>query len=273
LAPRPRPALTRRSGVAWIKILAPVMLGRSLAIPDSLLGAAIMRPCQWPSARCERAVGARALLLRVLADVLHQADLGPRIRRQGPAPGNRVCGMHPAAYRRLSTQSSKARTRWQTDRSSTAPEESRVVSDGHPVSGHGVSEDDVSRHEDDVLRHAGLPAVETELRAAVHLESCTSGERRLNAGMPPWRRRGTRLARGAVRALVWSRRYLLDPEATARALVGALLRDRRVRPLADREPAGRRPHEECSCCGSPGDHGRRRLGAPGIWRVHQREMF
>jgi hypothetical protein len=47
------------------------MLGRSLAIPDSLLGAAIMRPSQWPGPRCERAVGARALLLRLLADALH----------------------------------------------------------------------------------------------------------------------------------------------------------------------------------------------------------
>jgi hypothetical protein len=64
---------------------------RSLAIPDSLLGAAIMRPSQWPGPRCERADGARALLLRLLADALHQADLGPRIRRQGPAPRNGSC--------------------------------------------------------------------------------------------------------------------------------------------------------------------------------------
>jgi hypothetical protein len=64
------------------------MLGHSVAIPDALLGAAIMRPCQWPGPRCERADGCRALLLRLLADALHQADLGPRIRRQGPAPSN-----------------------------------------------------------------------------------------------------------------------------------------------------------------------------------------
>jgi hypothetical protein len=67
------------------------MLGHSVAIPDSLLGAAIMRPCKFPGARCERAVGARALLLRLLADALHCADLGPRIRRQGPAPRNGSC--------------------------------------------------------------------------------------------------------------------------------------------------------------------------------------
>jgi hypothetical protein len=67
------------------------MVGRSLPIPDSLLGAAILRPCQWPGERCERAVGPRALLLGLLADALHQADLGPRMRRRGPAPGNRAC--------------------------------------------------------------------------------------------------------------------------------------------------------------------------------------
>jgi hypothetical protein len=67
------------------------MLGRSVPIPDSLLGAAIMRPCQWPGERYARAVGPRALLLRLLADALHQADLGPRLRRQGPVPGNGAC--------------------------------------------------------------------------------------------------------------------------------------------------------------------------------------
>jgi hypothetical protein len=74
--------------VAWLAILAPVMLGRSVAIPDSLLGVLILRPCQWPVSRCERAVGPRALLLRLLADALHCADLGSRIRRQGPVPSN-----------------------------------------------------------------------------------------------------------------------------------------------------------------------------------------
>jgi len=64
------------------------MLGRSLSIiPESLLGAAIMRPCQFPGPRCERVVGARALLLRLLADALHQADLGPRMRRKAPRSG------------------------------------------------------------------------------------------------------------------------------------------------------------------------------------------
>jgi hypothetical protein len=72
--------------VAGVAILAPVMLGHSVAIPDELLGAAIMVPCQWPGARCQRAVGARALLLRLLADALHQADLGPRVLRKGSAP-------------------------------------------------------------------------------------------------------------------------------------------------------------------------------------------
>jgi hypothetical protein len=74
-APRPRPAVTRRTQLAWFAILA-VMLGRSVAIPDSLLGAALVLPSQWPGPRCERAVGARALLLRLLADALHQAELG-----------------------------------------------------------------------------------------------------------------------------------------------------------------------------------------------------
>src|SRR5215472_10944114 len=64
------------------------MLGRSLAIPDALLDVAMVRPCQWPGERRARNVGPRALLLRLLADALHQADLGPRIRRQGPVPGN-----------------------------------------------------------------------------------------------------------------------------------------------------------------------------------------
>src|SRR5262245_46240203 len=63
------------------------MLGRSVSIPDSLLGAAIMRPCQFPGPRCERAVGARAMLLRLLADALSQADLGPRMRRKGARTG------------------------------------------------------------------------------------------------------------------------------------------------------------------------------------------
>jgi hypothetical protein len=68
------------------------MLGRlSPSIPDALLGAAIMRPCQFPGPRCERAVGARALLLRLLVDALHHADLGSRIRRQGPAPRIGTC--------------------------------------------------------------------------------------------------------------------------------------------------------------------------------------
>ena len=56
------------------------MLGRSLAIPDALLDVAMVRPCQWPGERRARNVGPRALLLRLLADALHQADLGPRIR-------------------------------------------------------------------------------------------------------------------------------------------------------------------------------------------------
>src|SRR5215475_13488020 len=63
------------------------MFGRlSPSIPDALLGVAIMRPCQFPGGRSERAVGARALLVRLLADALSQADLGPRMRRRGSAP-------------------------------------------------------------------------------------------------------------------------------------------------------------------------------------------
>ena len=81
------------------------MLGRSLSIiPESLLGAAIMRPCQFPGPRCERAEGARALLLRLLADALHQADLGPCIRRQGP-------GFRPVGTRARAKQVALAR-RW-----------------------------------------------------------------------------------------------------------------------------------------------------------------
>jgi hypothetical protein len=64
------------------------MLGRlSPSIPDALLGVAIMRPCQFPGGRSDRAVGARALLLRLLADALSQADLGPRMRRKAPRTG------------------------------------------------------------------------------------------------------------------------------------------------------------------------------------------
>jgi hypothetical protein len=59
------------------------MLGRlSASIPDALLGVMIVRPCQFPGGRSERAVGARALLVRLLADALSQADLGPRMRRK-----------------------------------------------------------------------------------------------------------------------------------------------------------------------------------------------
>jgi hypothetical protein len=39
-----------------------------------------------PGERCERAVGPRALLLRLLADALYQANLGPQVRRRGPVP-------------------------------------------------------------------------------------------------------------------------------------------------------------------------------------------
>jgi len=64
------------------------MLGRlSPSIPDALLGVAIMRPCQFPGGRSDRAVGARALLVRLLADALSQADLGPRMRRKAPRTG------------------------------------------------------------------------------------------------------------------------------------------------------------------------------------------
>ena len=78
------------------------MLGRSLSIiPESLLGASIMRPCQWPGPRCERADGARALLLRLLADAVHQADLGPRMRRKEPRTGpGRVTRAHVVVARR-----------------------------------------------------------------------------------------------------------------------------------------------------------------------------
>jgi hypothetical protein len=48
------------------------------------------------------------LLLRLLADALHQADLGPRMRRQGPAPSNRACR---AGTRTRATQVVAAR-RW-----------------------------------------------------------------------------------------------------------------------------------------------------------------
>lgn len=78
------------------------MLARSAWIPDELLGAAIMVPSQWPGPRRERPDGARALLLRLLADALHCADLGPRIRRrQGPAPrtGPDRGGTHARATR------------------------------------------------------------------------------------------------------------------------------------------------------------------------------
>jgi len=60
---------------------------RPLAMPDALLGVMIVRPCQFPGGRSERAVGARALLLRLLADALHQADLRPRMRRKGARTG------------------------------------------------------------------------------------------------------------------------------------------------------------------------------------------
>jgi hypothetical protein len=64
------------------------MLGcLSPSIPDPLLGVAIMRPCQFPGRRSDRAAGARALLLRLLADALSQADLGPRMRRKAPRTG------------------------------------------------------------------------------------------------------------------------------------------------------------------------------------------
>lgn len=75
------------------------MLGRSLPVPDALLDCAILRPCQWPGERCQRAVGPRAMLLRLLADALHQADLGPRIRRQGPAPSHGSCRVGTRARR------------------------------------------------------------------------------------------------------------------------------------------------------------------------------
>jgi hypothetical protein len=58
--------------------------GASTSPPPFRNGCDILRPCQWPGPRCERAVGPRALLLRLLADALHQADLGPLVRRQGP---------------------------------------------------------------------------------------------------------------------------------------------------------------------------------------------
>jgi hypothetical protein len=70
--------------VARLTILAALMLGRPPSIPDALFDADILRPCQWPGARCARAAGPRALLLRLLADAVYQADLG--VRRQGPGP-------------------------------------------------------------------------------------------------------------------------------------------------------------------------------------------
>jgi hypothetical protein len=78
------------------------MLGHSVAIPDELLGAAIMVPSQW-RARCVRPDGARALLMRVLADALHHADLGPRMRRKTPrtGPGRATRGQVLAARRWL----------------------------------------------------------------------------------------------------------------------------------------------------------------------------
>jgi hypothetical protein len=42
---------------------------------------------QFPGGRSERAVGARALLVRLLADALAQTDLGPRMRRKAPRTG------------------------------------------------------------------------------------------------------------------------------------------------------------------------------------------
>src|SRR5262249_3550700 len=48
-----------------------------------------------------RAVGARALLLRLLADALHLADLGPRMRRKGARTGpGRVTRAQVVAARR-----------------------------------------------------------------------------------------------------------------------------------------------------------------------------
>jgi hypothetical protein len=82
-------------------------MGLSFAIPDALLGVAMMHPSQFFGKRCERAVGPRALLLRLLADALHQADLGPRIRRQGPVPN----ASRPGATRARRAQVDAAR-RW-----------------------------------------------------------------------------------------------------------------------------------------------------------------
>ena len=62
-------------------------MGRALPLPDALRGCDILRPCQWPGERYQRAVGPRAMLLRLLADALHQADLGPRMRRKAPRTG------------------------------------------------------------------------------------------------------------------------------------------------------------------------------------------
>jgi hypothetical protein len=62
------------------------MLGRLSSI-ESLFGVVITRPCQIPGGRSDRAGGARALLLRLLADAIHQADLGPRMRRKAPRSG------------------------------------------------------------------------------------------------------------------------------------------------------------------------------------------
>jgi hypothetical protein len=74
-------------------------MGRALPLPDALLGCDILRPCQWPGERYQRAVGPRAMLLRLLADALHQADLGPRIRRRGPVPSNGACRVGTRARR------------------------------------------------------------------------------------------------------------------------------------------------------------------------------
>jgi len=64
------------------------MIGRlSPSIPNELLGVAVVLPGQVPGGRSDRAVGARAMLVRLLADAVAQADVGVRMRRKTPRTG------------------------------------------------------------------------------------------------------------------------------------------------------------------------------------------
>jgi hypothetical protein len=82
------PPVPRRARVARLAVPEALMLGRSLPIPD--WGSAAM--CCDPD--IGRVNGASELSDRTRCscacstDALQQADLGPRMRRQGPVPGN-----------------------------------------------------------------------------------------------------------------------------------------------------------------------------------------